>query len=253
MKQFSLKSVALVGVVASSAVIPLGARAQILVYFGADSGAGLGSPLPASTAAATAFDAAASSFGTLHVLNFESTPLVLINTYSPVAGLTITASPQAAVLNAPTSSQSNFSGFNTTPGGTNYNFMNGGNETFTFSPPIVGFGAFVTGVQNNATYTFNDGTSQTISFAALFNVGIFGGSFFVGFIDPGRSISSVTLTIANQLGVGDPVGVDDIRYITPVPESSTGAMLCSGLLTLAVAARVRRVIARETSKPRVAA
>jgi hypothetical protein len=231
----------------SGAVTSTPANADPIFFFGYDSGAGAGAAHPSSNAAAAAFDAVANAGGTLQIVDFESTPRVAFTSLVVVPGsngMTITGSFPAAggglssISNIP-GSQSNFSGYNTTVGGENFNKLNGGYEVFSFPTPISAFGAYVSGVQNNAFFSFDDGTSYTVTFSSLFEVGIFGGVAFVGFVDQGRTVSSVTVTIANQLGVPDGAAIDDVRYATAVPEASTVAMLSGGLLFLRLAT-VRR-------------
>ncbi len=223
------------------------ASADPFFYSGYDSGVGSSASLVSSIAAAQTFDAAAAAYGFVQHVDLESTPRVAFTSIEVVPGtygMTITGSYPAAggglsSMTNITGSQTNYSGFNTTPGGENYNKVNGGYEVFSFATPTHAFGAFITGVQNNASISFDDGTSYTVRFSDLFEVGIFGGAAFIGVIDPTRTISSVTITISNQLGVPDTVGIDDMRYTIPVPEASTDGMLAGGLLVLALVAARR--------------
>ena len=78
-------------------------------------------------------------------------------------------------------------GYNTTPGGSQYLGLYGGNATFAFATPIQAFGAYFTGVQlGGETITFSDGLSETVPIP---NFG--SGCEFVGFTDAGASITSV--------------------------------------------------------------
>ena len=98
-------------------------------------------------------------------------------------------------------------GCNTTPGGSNFLLLFGGTATFSFSGGTAAFGAYLSGVQNaGETITFSDGTSQSVDIP---NPGFDGGTTFVGFIDAGKSIASITINVNNDI-----VGVDDVRYVT---------------------------------------
>jgi hypothetical protein len=100
-------------------------------------------------------------------------------------------------------------GFNTTPGGSFMRNLFGGSVTFSFTQPVDAFGFYVNGLQTNLvpqqTIVYVDGssTTQTINFPSSIN----GGGAFVGFIDFGQLISSVTFNATNDI-----LGFDDLRF-----------------------------------------
>jgi hypothetical protein len=105
-------------------------------------------------------------------------------------------------------------GYNTTSGGAQFLLLFGGTATFSFGAGIDAFGAYLTGVQNGGeTITFSDGTSESV---AIPNPGFRGGTAFVGFMDTGKSIASITINVNNDI-----VSVDDVRYIASVPEPAS--------------------------------
>lgn len=211
----------LLGLVAASS------NASIVVYTGGDPGNST-DPRPNSLAAALAFDTAASGFGTVNLIDFESAPVGPFSSLNVGGGVTLSglsfASNNQEILSAPMSPPDGLFGFNTTSGGTHFVSMNGGTLTFSFATPVQSFGAFFTGVQINiGTVTFNDGSSQTLTLPSPNN----GGIEFFGFTDSGQSISSLTINV-----LGDIIGIDDVRYVkaSEVPEpTSMGALGVGGL------------------------
>jgi hypothetical protein len=116
--------------------------------------------------------------------------------------------------------------------GTRVQFQGGASPTFTFLVPIDSFGAYFTGWQSsNQTLTlrYADGTQVVL------NMGpghIAGGTRFFGFIDNGAAISSVTYN-----GLGDAVGIDDLRYRTsgadvPPPPRNLHAQVTGSSVTV---------------------
>jgi hypothetical protein len=172
-------------------------------FFGVDPGANSTDPRPTSNSAAASFDAAASHLGVLQIITFESAPLgvpasnlqiapgVFLSGTEPISGVIGSPSPPSGPV-AP------IFGYNATIGGDKYVITFGGALTLRFDSPILGFGAYVTGLQfNGETITFNDGSSRTIDIP---NPGDGGGVAFVGFTDTGTSISSITLTFGTPGG-----------------------------------------------------
>jgi MYXO-CTERM domain-containing protein len=131
-------------------------------------------------------------------------------------------------------------GSNTTAGGSQFVEQMGGTLTFTFAQPTQFFGAYLTGVQTSFfldSITFNDGTSQSISLVGTGTSSSMGEIAFIGFVDAGKSITSITIN-AGAPGTGqDFIGVDDVSYqvptTTPEPASLTLALIGAGLAGLA--------------------
>jgi hypothetical protein len=119
----------------------------------------------------------------------------------------------------------------------------GGYATFSFATPIDAFGVYLSGVQlyfYQDTVTFSDGTSQTIDVPGLTDGT--GSVDFVGFTDPGKSISSVTIT-AGADGYGDYIGIDDVSYNLPgtvTPEPGSVVLMLTGCLALGLLVWKRR-------------
>ena len=116
-------------------------------------------------------------------------------------------------------------GFNTTPGGSYFVEMMGGNLVFTFAQPTQFFGVFLTGVQTvffADSITFNDGTNQTILVPGSGTSSSVGEVAFIGFTDAGKSITSVTINAGvpgNPNAGFDDIGADDVSFQS-VPEPS---------------------------------
>jgi hypothetical protein len=217
-----------------SCLVPLVAsttHASVNVFSGGDPGVSPPGPWPNSDNAAAAFDSATLAVETESIITFESVPVAEFSslTVAPgvaLSGVNITGGTQA-ILNAPAFTPSSLYGFNTTAGGSRFVYLVGGHITFTFATPIDSFGAYFTGVQlSGETITFNDGSAQSLGITDLGS-----GAQFVGFTDAGKLISSVMINAGNG-EAGDNIGVDDVRYVSAVPEPSTWLLLACSLVAL---------------------
>src|SRR5688572_15345031 len=81
------------------------AQAAPTVYSGSDNGAGSGDARPNSNTAASSFDTAASSLGSVNVIDFESAPLGSFTNLVVAPGVTINGSDYSSnpqtILDAP--------------------------------------------------------------------------------------------------------------------------------------------------------
>jgi hypothetical protein len=138
-------------------------------------------------------------------------------------------------------------GFNTTSSGAFFRYVGGGAVTFSFTNPVDAFGFYVNGLQTNLvpqqTIVYTDGSNvtQTINMPSSIN----GGAAFVGFIDYGQLISSVTFNATNDI-----LAFDDLRFgrsandpsnPNSVPEPTISALLGLGLAGIGVARRKKVV------------
>ena len=183
------KKLAIAGILSGAC---LAVHAAPVTYLAADNNVTTLAQMVNSTAAAASFLSVA---GALNTVDFES-PLPANVTIS--GGGTTNNSGCGALC-----------GFNTTAGGAFFRSVSGGSVTFSFTNAVDAFGFFVNGLQTDAvpqqTIVFVDGSSvtQTINMPSAIN----GGGAFIGFIDYGQLISSVTFNATNDI-----LGFDDLRF-----------------------------------------
>jgi hypothetical protein len=152
--------------------------------------------------------------------------------YSPIAAssgasITLTGTNFGAGFSGISNfTHGNLYGFNTTSGGSQWLGFPGGSATFTFATPTHSFGTFLTGLQavftaGGLTFTFNDGTPETLTPPINAN----GGAQYFGFTDT-SAFTSVTITNLTP----DAWGIDDTTYnhaaLTPEPGTAVLWLTC---------------------------
>jgi hypothetical protein len=214
------------------------ASASLVTFTGEDLNAGPLSADPNSNAADGSFNSAALLLGNISTINFETAPLGAFTSLSVASGVTLTGANdvggQQQILGSPDFPPNPaLGGFNITPAGFNYADMQGGTLTFTFATPTQFFGAFLTGIQTaffQDTFTFSDGTTETINVPGAGTANNMGATDFVGFTDAGKSISSVTINAGTATSGFDAIGVDGVEYqrVAAAPEPDSMLLVFSG-------------------------
>jgi hypothetical protein len=213
-------------------------HASLTLFGGTDFGAGLADSRPNSTAAAAAFDAAAPH---LRTITFEDVTPGSFTSRLVATGVTVALNNMDEGGGISTYNDT-ITGYNTTSGGGRFlrvvpiRYIGTATATFTFSSPVSGFGAYLTGVGTASGLLhvmFNDGSAQDIFVAGNTN----GGVQFFGFQTGIENISSIALQLRQVTGdARDIFGVDDIRLVrqpcTPTPEPTTLGLLAAGGLVL---------------------
>jgi hypothetical protein len=230
-------------------------HAGLVTFVGEDIQPFPGAPVRTnSDAAATSFRTAASAVGPVGTITFESAPLGSFTNLTVAQGVTMNGTDEAG--NAQTIRNTTdfkadppLDGSNTTAGGSQFVEMMGGTLTFTFANPTQFFGVYLTGVQTNFfsdSITFNDGTSQTITLVGAGTSSSVGEIAFIGFVDAGKSITSITVNAGapgpNPTTGEDFIGVDDVSFqAVPEPSSLTlGAIACASIFGFARSRRRSR-------------
>lgn len=222
------------------------AHAGIITFSGQDDGAPTTGPFPTSTAAATAFAAAAGALSPIGLITFEDQPLGFNSSFTAAPGVTVNISGGVTFGDGfsgiSTTTYGNVFGFNTTPGGAKWFGFPGDSATFSFANPTDYFGFWLTGVQtiftSALTVSFTDGSGPQVLNAPI-NVN--GGAAYFGFTDAGQSISSITILNTSTESGTDAWGIDDVSYDTTTPEPASLLLLGSGALGLAAMLRRKRL------------
>jgi hypothetical protein len=230
--------------VASAAVLAAvsagSAAASVTVYSGNDYGAGAISPKPNAYGARADYLAAAASLGADQLITFESQAVGAFSSLDLGNGVTLTGKTlvdaDQKIANAPACLDA-LCGYNITVGGSKFFEIYGGEATFSFLNPISSFGAFIAGAQiEGIHFAFTDGSSQSVDVPGQY------GTSFVGFTDPGKSISSVSLLVGNDI-----LSVDDVHFtfaapagVGVVPEPASWAMMIAGFSGVGALLRRRR-------------
>jgi hypothetical protein len=255
----SMRNLVLPVVVALLGICPSAASASTITFTGKDAGVSYGGPFTNSDIAHAAFDALIVGNGqTLNLIDFEGAPVGAFTSLNLGNGVSASFTNQGAASGISNQNPSGFGTFDTTRPGTEYILFQTlavsqpatttATLTFTFANPINSFGAYISGLGNDApfNYQFNDATGQvTITASGLSNG--FNEVQFLGFTDFGQAISSVALNLTDvppnaNINWLYSVGIDDVNYSAAVPEPASLLLLGTGVAAL-VARR------RKTSSP----
>jgi hypothetical protein len=230
-----LKTSLAISTIAVGLAVALPAHSSVVTFYGADNGAGPGSPDPNTAAATASFTAAASHTS---LITFEGASLPNV---APGVSVTLTGAAGGGLETTDMHTPDTL-GFNTTPGGNewlqiwpDFNSSTGETATFSFAHPVDAFGANFTDTQvdfpGTITLTFNDGSTVV---ETLTKNDDSGGVLFFGFTDFGKTFSSVSINTGATGSTRDIWGIDDVRFQT-VPEASTWAMMLLGFAGLGFA------------------
>jgi hypothetical protein len=231
------KSLLVISALALLGSVAVPASAAPTVFSGEDIMATTSSPHPLSAAAASSFQTAADLLGATSLITFEGLPLGSFTNLTVAPGVSIGGTDYVGnnqtILNSPV--LGTLDGYNTTLGGAYFVNVQGGTLTFTFTDPIQTFGAYFSGLQlqfAQDTVNFFDGTSETLDIPeAGTSVGGVAALSFLGFTDPGASITSITIDADTASTGSDFIGVDDVLFgpVTVVPEPLTLSIFGVGL------------------------
>jgi hypothetical protein len=230
---------ATVTLIASAMAIVLCAApaGALTIYSDADWGVGPSDPCPNSDAQEAAWNAAASAYGTVHLIDFENQALGAFSLRSLGANATVSSfntDPDgggvSSTLYAPVAT-----GFNTTPGGANFlRFVPcydvaTSQVVFSFDKPVHAFGVYLSGMgtaAENLHVLFSSGAVNGLHLGGDTT----GGVQYLGFVFGNRPVSSVTFQFDDVAHPRDIIGIDDVAFVAPEP--ATALLFAIGALAL---------------------
>lgn len=204
----------------------------LTVTSGFDVSANGTSPRPQADAASASFARLTNALGASAAVTFENAMPGFFTSLSLAPGVTLSGEDRngrgQSIRSSPEGRPDSLYGFNTTTAGRNFLYLNGGSVTLTFANPVVAFGAYFSGVQYaNELVMFDDGSGQTAAPPFNFQGG---GVSFLGFTNFRNPVSTIVFsTIQDSNPLGDLVGIDDIQYVTAVPEPNSLSLILLGL------------------------